>query len=295
MLKSAVSSRAKVNGATRAAARPLGQARASVRKQYGGRSRHAQAGSQSRASMPRLSVNAVASEGVAAPAPTGSGDKIRIGINGFGRIGRLVLRVALTRPDVEVVAINDPFIDSEYMAYMFQYDSVHGRFQGEVSGDGGSLCVNGKEVTTFSCMDPKEIPWSSREVDYVVESTGVFTTMAKAQAHLDAGAKKVIISAPSADAPTFVMGVNHDQYDPSLAIVSNASCTTNCLAPVAKVIDESFGIAGGLMTTVHATTATQKTVDGPSHKVITIPHPQGHVYSPSLSSLSFLSSLIHSL
>jgi len=172
----------------------------------------------------------------------------------------------LERPDIEVVAINDPFIKSDYMAYMFKYDTVHGKYAGEVSGSEDCLKIDGKDITSFACMDPSEIPWASVGVDYVVESTGVFTTIDKASAHLKAGAKKVVISAPSADAPMFVMGVNHEEYDPSLSIVSNASCTTNCLAPLAKVLDENFGIESGLMSTVHATTATQKTVDGPSMK-----------------------------
>lgn len=189
-----------------------------------------------------------------------------IGINGFGRIGRLVLRAALEK-GAKVVAINDPFIGIEYMVYLFKYDSTHGRFKGEVSVDGDSLCVNGNKIKVFSERDPKAIQWGSAGADYVVESTGVFTTIEKASAHLEGGAKKVIISAPSADAPMFVVGVNLDAYDPSFKIVSNASCTTNCLAPLAKVINDNFGIVEGLMTTVHATTATQKTVDGPSGKL----------------------------
>lgn len=190
----------------------------------------------------------------------------KVGINGFGRIGRLVFRASIERDNLEVVAINDPFIDLEYMVYMLKYDSVHGRFQGEVSVKGDKLVVNGKEITVFQCMNPEEISWSSAGVEYVVESTGVFTTTDKASAHLKGGAKKVVISAPSADAPMFVMGVNNDKYTTDMNIVSNASCTTNCLAPLAKVINDNFGIVEGLMTTVHATTATQKTVDGPSSK-----------------------------
>lgn len=192
--------------------------------------------------------------------------EVTVGINGFGRIGRLVLRAAMAQKTVRVVAINDPFITLEYMAYMFQYDSTHGQYKGDVSIKEGKLIVDGKAITVFSCRDPSEIGWGSAGADYVVESTGVFTVKEKASAHLKGGAKKVIISAPSADAPMFVVGVNEDKYTPDLDIVSNASCTTNCLAPLAKVIHENFGIADGLMTTVHATTATQKTVDGPSHK-----------------------------
>ncbi|XP_072131614.1 glyceraldehyde-3-phosphate dehydrogenase [Mobula birostris] len=192
---------------------------------------------------------------------------VKIGINGFGRIGRLVTRAAMANPKVEVVAINDPFIDLSYMAYMFSYDSTHGRFKGTVKVDGGKLVINGKAITVFQERDPAHIKWSSAGAEYVVESTGVFTTTEKASAHLKGGAKRVIISAPSADAPMFVVGVNHDKYDKSMTIVSNASCTTNCLAPLAKVINDKFGIVEGLMTTVHAYTATQKTVDGPSGKL----------------------------
>lgn len=191
---------------------------------------------------------------------------IKVGINGFGRIGRLVFRASVERDNLEVVAINDPFIDLEYMVYMLKYDSVHGRFNGDVSIKGDKLVVNGKEITVFQCMNPEEIAWKDAGVEYVVESTGVFTTMDKAAAHFKGGAKKVVISAPSADAPMFVMGVNHKEYKADMNIVSNASCTTNCLAPLAKVINDNFGIVEGLMTTVHATTATQKTVDGPSKK-----------------------------
>jgi glyceraldehyde 3-phosphate dehydrogenase len=189
-----------------------------------------------------------------------------IGINGFGRIGRLVLRASLEK-GAKVVAINDPFIGIEYMVYLFKYDSTHGRYKGEVSVDGDFLVVGGNKIKVFSERDPKAIQWGSAGADYVVESTGVFTTIEKASAHLEGGAKKVIISAPSADAPMFVCGVNLDAYDPSFKVVSNASCTTNCLAPLAKVINDNFGIVEGLMTTVHATTATQKTVDGPSGKL----------------------------
>ena len=191
---------------------------------------------------------------------------IKVGINGFGRIGRLVFRASIERDNLEVVAINDPFIDLEYMVYMLKYDSVHGKFNGEVSIKGDKLVVNGKEITVFQAMNPEEIAWGEAGVEYVVESTGVFTTMDKAAAHFKGGAKKVVISAPSADAPMFVMGVNQNEYKSDMNIVSNASCTTNCLAPLAKVVNDKFGIVEGLMTTVHATTATQKTVDGPSKK-----------------------------
>merc|ERR1712209_101431 len=187
------------------------------------------------------------------------------GINGFGRIGRLVLRSAIAK-GAQVVAINDPFIPLDYMVYMFKYDSTHGRFQGEVKHDGEFLYVNGAKIHVFGERDPANINWASAGAEYVVESTGVFTTTEKASAHAKNGAKKIIISAPSADAPMYVMGVNHEKYDPSQQVVSNASCTTNCLAPLAKVIHDNFGIVEGLMTTVHAVTATQKTVDGPSNK-----------------------------
>jgi len=189
----------------------------------------------------------------------------KVGINGFGRIGRLVTRVALER-GVDVVAINDPFIELNYMVYMFKYDSTHGQFKGEVTHDGKKLIVNGKAISVYGERDPSNIPWKNDAADYVVESTGCFTTIEKASAHLKGGAKKVIISAPSADAPMYVIGVNEDKYESSHAVISNASCTTNCLAPLAKVINDNFGIIEGLMTTVHAYTATQKTVDGPSNK-----------------------------
>eukprot|EP00088_Acartia_fossae_P062570 TRINITY_DN7566_c0_g1_i1.p1 TRINITY_DN7566_c0_g1~~TRINITY_DN7566_c0_g1_i1.p1 ORF type:complete len:333 (+),score=85.55 TRINITY_DN7566_c0_g1_i1:58-1056(+) len=190
----------------------------------------------------------------------------KIGINGFGRIGRLVLRAAIEKGAM-VVAINDPFIPLDYMVYMFKYDSTHGQFKGEVKEDGKFLYVNGNKITVFNERDPANINWASAGAEYIVESTGVFTTTDKALAHTKGGAKKVIISAPSADAPMFVMGVNHEKYDKSLQVVSNASCTTNCLAPLAKVINDNYGIIEGLMTTVHAVTATQKTVDGPSGKL----------------------------
>ena len=191
---------------------------------------------------------------------------IKVGINGFGRIGRMVFRAAVTKPEIEIVAVNDPFIDPDYMVYMLKYDSVHGRFDGEVSAEGDKLIVNGKAIKVFNCMDPKEIAWGSCGVEYVVESTGVFTTTEKASAHFAGGAKKVVISAPSSDAPMFVMGVNQNTYTKDMNVVSNASCTTNCLAPLAQVLNDKFGLVEGLMTTVHATTGTQKTVDGPSKK-----------------------------
>ncbi|QHN81434.1 hypothetical protein HN51_058232 [Arachis hypogaea] len=194
--------------------------------------------------------------------------KIKIGINGFGRIGRLVARVALQRDDVELVAVNDPFISTDYMTYMFKYDTVHGQwkhFDIKVK-DSNTLLFGQNPVTVFGFRNPEEIPWGEAGADYVIESTGVFTDKDKAAAHLKGGAKKVVISAPSKDAPMFVVGVNEHEYKPELNIVSNASCTTNCLAPLAKVINDRFGIVEGLMTTVHAITATQKTVDGPSNK-----------------------------
>lgn len=191
---------------------------------------------------------------------------IKIGINGFGRIGNLSFQAALNKEGVEVVAINDPFITADYMAYMIKFDTVHGKFEGEVSSEEGKLIVNGKEIKVYNQMDPKDIPWGEDGVEYVLECSGVFTTIEKANAHLEAGAKKVIISAPSKDAPMFVMGVNQDKYTPDMNIISNASCTTNCLAPLAKIINDNFGIKDGLMTTVHSITATQKTVDGASKK-----------------------------
>lgn len=194
---------------------------------------------------------------------------VKIGINGFGRIGRLVFRVAMENPkEYEIVGINDPFIDVDYMAYMVKYDTIHNKFNGNVEAKNGKLVVNGKEINVYSQMNPENIPWKECNANYVVESTGVFTTTEKASAHLKAGAKKVIISAPAKDkeTPTFVMGVNHKTYKSDMNVVSNASCTTNCLAPLAKVINDNFGIVEGLMTTVHSTTATQKTVDGPSAK-----------------------------
>jgi len=191
---------------------------------------------------------------------------VKVGINGFGRIGRIVLRNALQNPEVQVNAINDPFIDLQYMVYMFKYDSTHGRFKGSVEAKDGVLIVDGHHIKVFAERDPANIKWAESDAEYVVESTGVFTTIEKASAHLKGGAKKVIISAPSADAPMYVVGVNIDSYDPAHKVISNASCTTNCLAPLAKVINDEFGIIEGLMSTIHATTATQKTVDGPSAK-----------------------------
>ena len=192
---------------------------------------------------------------------------IKVGINGFGRIGRMVFRAGLKNPNIEFVAVNDPFMTPDYMAYMLKYDTMHGRYDGTIEYDDNSITVDGKKVLFHAEMDPKNIPWGADGVDYVVESTGVFLTKEKAQAHIDAGAKKVIMSAPSKDdTPMFVMGVNQDTYTKDMTFVSNASCTTNCLAPIAKVLDEAFGITEGLMTTVHSTTGTQKTVDGPSKK-----------------------------
>jgi glyceraldehyde 3-phosphate dehydrogenase len=190
---------------------------------------------------------------------------VKIGINGFGRIGRLAFRAAINRKDVEFVGIND-LISPDYMAYMLKYDSIHGVFDGTVSYTDHSIIVNGKEIAVFAEKDPANLPWGKYGAEYVIESTGLFTTIDKAAAHLKGGAKKVIISAPSGDAPMFVMGVNQDKYTKDMNVVSNASCTTNCLAPIAKVLNDNFGITDGLMTTVHSTTATQKTVDGPSAK-----------------------------
>jgi len=191
-----------------------------------------------------------------------------MGISGFGRIGRLVCRAACEQPNATVVAVNDPFCDVKYAAYLFKYDSTHGIYKGSVSCDEASstLTVDGNAIKFFAVRNAEEVPWGASGADIVCESTGIFTTIDKANAHVKGGAKKVIISAPSADAPMFVMGVNHTQYTKDINILSNASCTTNCLAPLAKIIHEKFGITSGLMTTVHATTATQKTVDGPSGK-----------------------------
>ncbi len=192
---------------------------------------------------------------------------IKVGINGFGRIGRLVYRASLTRDDIEIVGINDPFLDPDYMAYLVEYDTVHGRYRGDVSVQDGKLVVDGRASAVAAEMNPADIPWGACGADYVVESTGVFLTKEKAQGHIDAGARRVVMSAPSKDdTPMFVMGVNSDTYTPDMQFVSNASCTTNCLAPVAKVLHDNFVIAEGLMTTVHAMTATQKVADGPSGK-----------------------------
>ncbi|WP_420600881.1 type I glyceraldehyde-3-phosphate dehydrogenase [Flagellimonas sp.] len=190
---------------------------------------------------------------------------LKIGINGFGRIGRLVFRATVKRANVDVVAIND-LLDVEHLAYLLEYDSVHGRFDGTVEVKDGNLVVNGKTIRITAERDPKNLKWDEVGADIVAECTGIFTTLETAQYHIDGGAKKVVISAPSKDAPMFVMGVNHNEVKASDTIVSNASCTTNCLAPLAKVLNDEFGIVEGLMTTVHATTATQMTVDGPSRK-----------------------------
>jgi len=190
-----------------------------------------------------------------------------LGINGFGRIGRMVLRGSIENPrGVEVVGINDPFLGTEYMAYQFQYDSTHGKFQGTVTYDKNNIIINGKKIRVFTERDPAKIDWASVGAEYVCESTGIFCEQKKAELHLQGGAKKVIISAPrkSAETPMFVMGVNNSEYKKNMTVVSNASCTTNCLAPLAKVIDDNFGIQEGLMTTVHAMTANQLTVDGPA-------------------------------
>ena len=192
---------------------------------------------------------------------------VNIGINGFGRIGRLVVRAAKDDPMVNIVAVNDPFIPTNYMKYMLQYDTVHGKYKGSIAQTGDNeITVDGKPITVFDEMDPKQIQWGSAGADYVIESSGIFTATKAASAHLAGGARKVVISAPSGDAPMFVMGVNQGKYQSSMDVVSNASCTTNCLAPIAKVINDEFGLKEGLMTTVHAVTATQMTVDGPSNK-----------------------------
>ena len=191
---------------------------------------------------------------------------VRLGINGFGRIGRLITRISQDFDNVEVVAINDPFLTPDYAKYLLERDSMHGNFKGTVEQDGDTLVVNGKPVKFFAVMNPEEIDWRSVNVDYVVECTGKFTTIEGASKHLVGGAKRVIISAPSKDAPMFVYGVNHETYSNDMTVVSNASCTTNCLAPLTKVVKDNFGVVEGLMTTVHSTTATQLTVDGPSKK-----------------------------
>ena len=191
---------------------------------------------------------------------------IKVGINGFGRIGRMVFRAAVNHPEIEIVGIND-LCSADYLAYMLKYDTMHGQFKGEVSSTDKAIIVNGKSIPIYAERNPADIPWGKLEAEYVVESTGLFLTKEKAQGHIDAGAKKVVMSAPSKDdTPMFVCGVNLDSYTPDMKFVSNASCTTNCLAPIAKVLNDKFGIVNGLMTTVHSTTATQKTVDGPSMK-----------------------------
>jgi glyceraldehyde 3-phosphate dehydrogenase len=190
----------------------------------------------------------------------------RIGINGFGRIGRLVARVASEHPEVVLVAVNDPMLDPENMEYLFVHDSTHGRYKGVVSHGPGVLTIDGNAIKVYDKRNPAEIPWGENYVDYIIESTGIFTEVDKAKAHLEAGAKKVIITAPSTSAPMFVMGVNANTYTADIDILSNASCTTNCLAPLVKVIDQKFGIVEGLMTTVHSLTATQLSVDGASKK-----------------------------
>ncbi len=192
--------------------------------------------------------------------------KIKVGINGFGRIGRLAFRAAMKRDDIEIVGIND-LIDLDYIAYMLRYDTMHGRYEGAIETKDGKLVVDGKEIRVTSEPNPADLKWNEVGAEYVIESTGLFLTKEKAQGHLEAGAKRVVMSAPSKDdTPMFVMGVNEEKYTADMQFVSNASCTTNCLAPVAKVLHDNFGIVEGLMTTVHSTTATQKTVDGPSKK-----------------------------
>lgn len=192
---------------------------------------------------------------------------IKVGINGFGRIGRLVFRAGLSNPNIEFLGINDPFMTPDYCAYMLRYDTIHGQYKGDIKSTDNSIIVDGREIKFFDQKDPKDIPWGQIGVEYVVDATGIFHSKDKAQAHLDAGAKKVVYTGPSKDdTPMFVCGVNLDKYTPDMNFVSNASCTTNCLAPLAKVLNDTFGIADGLMTTVHSTTATQLTVDGSSKK-----------------------------
>ena len=191
---------------------------------------------------------------------------MKIGINGFGRIGRLAFRAAIERPDIEVVGIND-LVEPDYMAYMLKYDSTHGQFKGTIAVEGGHLVVNGKTIRVTAEKDPANLKWNEVGAEVIIESTGLFLTQETAQKHINAGAKKVVMSAPAKDdTPTFVMGVNHKELKADQTIVSNASCTTNCLAPIAKILNDKFGIEAGLMSTIHAVTATQKTVDGPSHK-----------------------------
>jgi len=191
---------------------------------------------------------------------------LKVGINGFGRIGRLVLRALIERGDVECAVLNDPFLDADYMQYLFVHDTVHGKFKGNVSHKDGVLIVNGKEIKCFSKRDPGEVPWGENGAEIVIESSGIFLEKDQCQAHLKGGAKKVIVTAPSKTAPMFVMGVNEEKYTSDVLVVSNASCTTNCLAPLVKIIDQAFGIEEGLMTTVHSLTATQLVVDGASKK-----------------------------
>ena len=191
---------------------------------------------------------------------------VKVGINGFGRIGSLAFSASFDKEDIDVIAINDPFISADYMVYMIKHDAIHGPFKGEVKEEDGDLVIDGHRIKVYNEKDPSQIPWGEVGVEYVLECSGVFTTTETASAHLQAGAKKVVISAPSKDAPMFVMGVNNETYTSDMNIVSNASCTTNCLAPLAKVINDKFGIKDGLMTTVHSITATQKTVDGASKK-----------------------------
>ena len=191
---------------------------------------------------------------------------IKVGINGFGRIGRMVFRASVNFPEIEIVGIND-LCPADYLAYMLKYDTMHGQFAGTIEHTENSIIINGKEIPIYAERNPADIPWGKLEAEYVVESTGLFLSQDKAQAHIDAGAKKVVMSAPSKDStPMFVVGVNTDKYTKDMTFVSNASCTTNCLAPIAKVLHDNFGITDGLMTTVHSATATQKTVDGPSLK-----------------------------
>ena len=191
---------------------------------------------------------------------------IKVGINGFGRIGRMVMRATLEHPDIEIVGIND-LCEAKYLAYMLKYDTMHGQFKADVSATDNAIIVNGREIPVFAERDPANLPWAKLGAEYIVEATGLFLTKEKAQGHLDAGAKKVVMTGPSKDdTPMFVCGVNLDKYDTSMNFVSNASCTTNCLAPIAKVLNDEFGIKDGLMTTVHSVTATQKSVDGPSQK-----------------------------
>lgn len=192
---------------------------------------------------------------------------IKVGINGFGRIGRLVFRAGLDNPNIDFVGVNDPFMSPDYCAYMLRYDTIHGQYKGDISYTDNAIIVNGKEIKFFAEREPASIPWAKVGAEYVVDATGIFHSKDKAQGHIDAGAKKVVYTGPSKDdTPMFVCGVNLDSYTPDMQFVSNASCTTNCLAPLAKVINDTFGIADGLMTTVHSTTATQLTVDGASKK-----------------------------